>query len=182
MISMAQLGKESVCNAGDPGLIPQSGRFPGGGCGNSFQYSCLENPMDRGAWKAMVQSIGKNWTCLKWLSTHTLMTLIPLEQHMIFVHCSVAKSCLTLCNPMDYSKPGFPVLHCLPEFAQSHIHWVNDAIKPSHPLFPHSPPILNLSQPQILFQWVGSSHQVAKVLELRLQHQSILWIFRVDIF
>ena len=77
-------------------------------------------------------------------------------------------------------RAGFPVLHYLPEFAQTHVRWVNDAIQLSHPLSPASPPVLNLSQHQGLFQWVGSSHQVAKGLELQLQHQSFQWIFRVD--
>ena len=77
-------------------------------------------------------------------------------------------SCLTLCDPMDCSIPRFPVLHQLPEFAQTHVHWINDAIQPSHPLLPASPPALNLSQHQALFQWISSSHQVAKVLELQL--------------
>ena len=76
------------------------------------------------------------------------------------------------------AAPGFPVLHCLPEFAQTHVHWVGDAIQPSHPLLPHSPPTLNLSQHQGLFQWVSSSHQMAKVLEPQLQY--FQWIFRVD--
>ena len=58
--------------------------------------------------------------------------------------CSVPQSCCTLCNPMDCSKPGFPVLHCLLEFAQTHIHWLNDAIQPSHPLLPPSPLVLSL--------------------------------------
>ena len=71
---------------------------------------------------------------------------------------------------------GSPVLQCLLEFAQTHVHWVGDAIQPSHPLTPASPPALNLSQHQGLFQWVGSSHQVAKVLELQLLHQSFQWI------
>ena len=79
---------------------------------------------------------------------------------------SVAKSCLTLCDPTDCSTPGFPVLHYQPEFAQTHVHWVDDAIQPSHPLLPPSPPAFNLSQHPSLFQWVSSSHQVAKVLEL----------------
>ena len=92
--------------------------------------------------------------------------------------CSVIQSCLTLCNPMDCSMPSFPVLHYLPEFAQTHNHWVNDAIQPSHPLSPPSPPAFNLSQHQGLFQRVASSHQVAKVLELQLQ--SFQWIFSVD--
>jgi len=67
----------------------------------------------------------------------------------------------TLCDLMDCSTPGFPVLHYLPEFAQTHVHWVDDGIQPSHPLLLPSL-TLNLSQHQGLFQWVGSSHQVAK--------------------
>ena len=66
--------------------------------------------------------------------------------------CPVAQLCLTLCDPMDYSKPGFPVLQYLSEFAQTHVHWVTDAIQPSHPLLPPFPPALNLSQHQSLFQ------------------------------
>ena len=92
--------------------------------------------------------------------------------------CSVAKSWPTLCDPMDRSTPGFPVRHHLPEFAHTHICWVGDAIQSSHPLSPPSPPAFNLSQLQGLFQWVGSLHQVAKVLELQLQHQFFQWIFR----
>ena len=94
--------------------------------------------------------------------------------------CSVGKLWLTLCNPVDCSIPGFPVFHYLPEFPQTRIHWVDDAIQPSHPLSPSSLPALNLSQHQDLFQWVGSLHQVAKVLELQLRHQSFQWIFRLD--
>ena len=92
--------------------------------------------------------------------------------------CSVAQLCLTLFDPMDCSMPGFPVLHHLPEFAQTHVYWVDVAIQPSNPLSSPSPPALNLSQHQGLFQWLGSSHQVAKVLELHLQHQSFQWIFQ----
>ena len=80
--------------------------------------------------------------------------------------------CPTLCTPVDCSQPGFPVLHYLPEFIQTLVHWVGDAIQPSHPLSPPSPPALNLSQHQGLFLWAGSLHQVAKVLQLQLQHQS----------
>ena len=95
---------------------------------------------------------------------------------LIFV-CSVTLSCPTLCDPMDYCTPGFPVLHRLLEFTQTHVHWVSDAVQPSHPL--SSPaPTFNPSQHQGLFQWVSFSYQVAKVLEL--QHQSFQWIFRTD--
>ena len=83
-------------------------------------------------------------------------------------------------TPMDCSTLGFPALHYLPEFAQTHVHWDHDAIQPSHPLLPPSLPAHNLSQHQGLFRWVSSSHQVAKLLELQLQYQSFQWIFRVD--
>ena len=81
---------------------------------------------------------------------------------------------------MDRSTPGFPVLHHLPELAQTHVHRVSDAIQPSHPLSPPSPPAFSLSQHQGLFQGVSSLHQGAKVLELQLQHPSFQRVFRVD--
>ena len=97
---------------------------------------------------------------------------------------SVAQLCPTLCNPMNRSMPGLPVHHQHPETTQTHVHWVADAIQPSHPLLSPSPAALNLSQHQGLFQWVSSSHQVAKVLEFQLQHQSFNkhpgLIFRMD--
>ena len=82
---------------------------------------------------------------------------------------------------MDCSMPGFPVLHHLPELAQTD-HWVGDTIQPSHPLSALSPPAFSLFQHQGLFQWVSSLHQVAKILELQLQHQSLQWIFMTDSF
>ena len=94
-------------------------------------------------------------------------------------YCSVTKLSATLCNPMDSSTPGFSVLYYL-DFAQTHVHWVGDAIQPSHPLSPPSPPAHNLSKDQGLFQWIFSLHQVARVLELQLQHQSFQEIFRVN--
>ena len=75
--------------------------------------------------------------------------------------CSVTKSCLILCDPKDYSTPGFSARHYFLEFDQTHVHWVGDAIQASQPLLSPSPPALNLSQHQSLFQWVSSSHQVA---------------------
>ena len=81
---------------------------------------------------------------------------------------SVAQSCPTLCDPMNCSMPGLPVHHQLPEFTQTHVHRVSDAIQPSHPLSSPSPPAPNPSQHQSLFQWVNSSHEVAKVLEFQL--------------
>ena len=80
---------------------------------------------------------------------------------------------------MDCSTPGFPVLHCLPGFAQIHVHWVSDAIQPSHPFSSSSPLAFDLSQHQGILQWVRSSYQVAKVLVLQLQHQSFQWLFRL---
>ena len=94
---------------------------------------------------------------------------------------SITQLCLTLCNPMNCIMPGLPVHHQLPESTQTHVHWVDDAIQPSHPLSSPSPPALNLSQHQGLFKWVSSSHQVAKVLEFQLQHQSFQWIPRTDL-
>ena len=92
---------------------------------------------------------------------------------------SVAQLCLTLCDPMNRSTPGLPVHHQLLESTQTHIHWVGDAIQPSHPL--SSPyPALNLSQDQGLFKWVSSLHQAAKGFVLQLQHQSFQQKFRVD--
>ena len=93
---------------------------------------------------------------------------------------SVAQSCPTLCNYTDCSMPGLPVHHQLPELTQTLVHWVSDAIQPSHALSSPLPPAFNLSQHQGLFNWVCSSQQVAKVLEFQLQHQSFKWIFRTD--
>ena len=93
---------------------------------------------------------------------------------------SVAQSHLTLCNPMNRSTPGLPVHHQLPESTQTHVHWVGDAIQPSHSLSSPSPPALNLSWHQGLFKWVNSPHQLAKVLEFQLQHQSLQWTPRTD--
>ena len=84
---------------------------------------------------------------------------------------------LTLCDAMDYSMPGFLVHHQLLKLAQTHVHWMGDAIQP---LFSPSPPAFNLPQHQDIFQWVSSLYQVAKALELQLQHQSFQWIFRTD--
>ena len=100
--------------------------------------------------------------------------------------CSVTKLCLTLCNTMGCNTLGFPVLYYLLEFAHAHVLWVSDTIQPSYSLLPPSP-ALSLSQYQDLFQWVGSSHQVAKVLELQLQlsyssESSRLISFRIDWF
>ena len=88
---------------------------------------------------------------------------------------SVAQSCPILCDPMNRSTPG------LTEFSQTHVHRVSDAIQPSHPLSSPSPPAPNPSQHQGLFQWINSSHEVAKVLEFQLQHRSFQWTLRADL-
>ena len=94
---------------------------------------------------------------------------------------SVAQSCPTLCNPMNRSTPGLPVHHQLLEFTQTHVHQGSDAIQPPHPLSSPSPPAPSPSQHQGLFQWVNSSHEVAKVLEFQLQHQSFQRTPRTDL-
>ena len=105
-----------------------------------------------------------------------LWTRVFLHVHRSCCCCFVSKLYLTLCDTPDCYMPGFPVFHHLLEFAQTHLHWVGDAIQPSHPLSSPSPPAFSVSQHQGLFQWVSSSHQVANVLELQPQQ----WIFRVD--
>ena len=92
---------------------------------------------------------------------------------------SIAKSCPVLCNPMDCSMPGFPVHHHLPEFAQTHVHWVMGA---NHLILCCPLLLPSIFHNIRFFQWVGSSHQIAKVMDLQLQHQSFQWIFRVDFF
>ena len=102
--------------------------------------------------------------------------------HFLVMFSSVQSlSRVQLCNPMDCTMPGFPVHHQLLDFAQTHVYQVSDAVQPSHPLSSPSP-ALNLCQHQGLFQWVSSSHQVPRVLELQLQHQFFQWIIRVDWF
>ena len=128
--------------------------------------------------------------CVQAMHIETWSSMSSL--HLCFIYCSqlivfsinrccpVAKSCLTLRNPTDCSTPSVSVLYCLLEFSQTNVHWVSDAIQPAHPLSPSSPTALSLCQHQGLFQWIGSSHQVNKVLELQLQHQLFQGIFRVD--
>ena len=104
--------------------------------------------------------------------------LNPLAFHLSSVH-SLSRVRVFV-TPMDCSMPGLPVHHQLPEFSQTQVHRVSDAIQPSHPLLSPSPPTFNLSQYQGLFKWVSSLHQMAKVLEFQLQQQSVQWIFRTD--
>ena len=137
-------------------------------------------------WVAMPSSKKSSWP-RNWNHISCgVFTTEPLRKHL-YIHIyayiyisSVVQLCLTLCNPMDCSMPGFPVHHQILEFTQTHVHRVSDAIQPSHPLSSPSPPAPNPSQHQGFFQWVNSSHEVAKVLEFQLQHQSFQWIFRTD--
>ena len=129
---------------------------------------------------------GPNASLMLWVVSTALQRILKLNKksaQICFLSniisvcccCSVAKSCLTLHDPIDCSMLGFPVLHHLPELAHDHVlyWWFN---KPSHPLSPSS--ANNISKHQSVFQWVSCSNQVAKALEL--QHQSFWWIFRVD--
>ena len=126
---------------------------------------------------------------------NTLLTNVHIVKAMIFpvvmygceswtikkaVIVQSLMTCPTLCNAMEFSTPSFPVHLYLPGFVQTLVHWVGDAIQPSHHLSPPAPPALILSQHQGLFQWVSSLYQVAKLLELQLQYQSFQWIFEID--
>ena len=124
--------------------------------------------------RAFSRGSQKGKTTIKVLRTEERSCLIAFKCQF----SSVAQLCPTLCDPMDCSTPGFPVLHQLLELAQTHVHWVSDVIQPSHLLLSPSTPTFNLSQHQGFFQWVSCLDQVAKVLEL--QHQSFQLIFRVD--
>ena len=109
-------------------------------------------------------------------------TICILAAYLFFMSVRFSRSVMSLCDLMDRSIPGLPVHHQLPEFTQTCVHWVGDAIQPSHPLPSPSSLTFNLSQHQGLFQWVTFSLQVAKVVEFQLQHQSFQWIFRADFF
>ena len=137
-------------------------------------------------WRSEERRVGKEWkqwqtlfwgppkslqmvtAAMKLKDTCSLEKLWPTYQIR-----SVAQSCPTLCDPMNRSMPGLPVHHQLPEFTQTHVHRVSDAIQSSHPLSSPSPPAPNPSQHQSLFQWVNSSHEVAKVREFQFQHHSL---------
>ena len=167
--------KKSPANAGDTrdrSLIPGLERYPGGGNGNLLKYSCLKNPMDRGAWQATIHGVTKSLTRLKQLSRHTRKIQKLANKTMFYFSSvqfsSVSQSCPTLCDPMNCITPGLPVHHQIQNFTQINVHRVGYTIQPSHPLSFPSPPALNPSQHQSLFQWVNSSHEVGKVLEFQL--------------
>ena len=152
-------GQESACSA-----EPQEMQFPSLGPEEPLQKGIATHPSIL-AWRIPwteepggLQSIGlQSWTQLKQLSTYASDQIR-----------SVAQSCPTLCDPMNRSTSGLPVHHQLLEFTETHIQGVSDAIQPSHPLSSPSPLAPNPSQHQSLFQWVSSSHEVAKVLEFQL--------------
>ena len=134
--------------------------------------------LDPQQWKHGVQAPGTwgnspecFWIRQLYDSFHLFLHFLDQMSHSYCVLPSVssaAQSCPTLCHPMNRSTPGLPVHHQLPEFTQTHVHRVSDTIQPSHPLSSPSPPAPNPSQHQSLFQWVSSSHKVAKVLEFQL--------------
>ena len=171
------------------GLGTSSGGWHGIIC-ELLQYSCLENPYRQrslagySSWGRKESDMTKQlsttqchfptlpFSVLCSETTHSLGCITSRNKLQDDWFSSVSLSCLTLCDPMDCSMPGFPVHHQLPEFAQTHVHWIDDAIRPFHPLSSPFPLTINLSQCQGLFQWVSSSYQVAKLLELQLHHQS----------
>ena len=133
----------------------------------SQQHSCLAHWEPQGSRSSQLKMVLLiDPTTCPTLSLST--ALLPRVQIFLVQFSSVAQSCPTLCGPMNRSMPGLPVHHQLPEFTQTHVHRVSDAIQPSHPLESPSPPAPNPSQHQSLFQWVNSSHEVAKVLEFQL--------------
>ena len=99
---------------------------------------------------------------------------------IIICCCLVSRPCLALCYPVDWSTPVSSILHCLLKFAKAHVHWVSDAIQPSHLPLPTSPTAFCLSQHQGLFQWIGSSHHAAKFFGASASASVLPWIFKVD--
>ena len=160
-------GKESTCNAGDLGSILGFdlwvGKIP-------WRREWWPTPV---FWPEEFHGLYSPWGGKDMTER--------LSLRLIYQFSSVTQSCPTLCNPMNRSTPGLPVHHQLPESTQTHVHQVGDAIQPSHSLSSPSPPAPNPSQHQGLFQWVSSCHQVAKVLEFQLQHQSFQWTPRTDL-
>ena len=145
-----------------------------------FLSHCCQSPLPH--WESQSTSPPKNalqhcgdlWTCCGGSSDFNLV-LSSVQ------FSSVAQSCLTLCDPMNRSTSGLPVHHQLPEFTQTDVDWVSDAIQPSHPLSSPSPPAPNPSQPHGHFSWINSSHEVAKLLEFQLQHHSFQRTPRTDL-
>ena len=153
------------------------GLYPGPSCSRALHTQVLKWPTPENGTGALLQShthTYKIWNIKKCIDQFIFIRSVQLLSH-VWILTPWSK-----CDPMDCSTPGFPVHHQLLELAQTHVHRVGDAIQPSHPLSSPSP-TFNLSQHQGLFQGVSSSHQVAKVLELQLQHQSFQWRMRWEI-
>ena len=157
--------------------------FPGNASGREPTCQC------RQTWGTWVPPLGREDLLAEGTATHssTLAWRIPWTEEpgrLQSIGLQTARhnwsglACMP-CDPMDCRAPGLPVLHHLTELAQTHVHWVGDAIQPSHPLLSPSPPAFNLFQHQGLCQWVSSSHQVSEILEF--QHQSFQWILRTDL-
>ena len=155
-----------------------------------YHGSKSQNCMERYIQSIVTQIIPLFCFILPFFPTHSHSLFVDSLSHFLFypfcicLHSSVQFSRSVMSDslrPMNHSMPGLPVHHQLPESTQNHVHWVGDAIQPSHPLLPPSPPALTLSQHQGLFKWVSSSHQVAKVLEFQFQHQPFQWTPRTDL-
>ena len=136
----------------------------------SMDSRCFVNPSVPGRVYPSVRIRGECW--FVWVTHSDSILLVSSVQ---FSYSVVSDSLPP--HGLQYARPPY---HQLLEFTQIHVHWVGDAIQPSHPLSSPSPPAFNLSQHEGLFKWVSSSLQVAKVLEFQLQHQSFQWIFRTD--
>ena len=128
---------------------------------NSYNSTSKNNPNKK--WAEEQNRYFFQWKQTDGRQTHEKMFSVANHQFS-----SVIQLCLTLCDPMNRSMPGLPVHHQFPEFTQTYVHWVRDAIQPSHPLSSPFPPAPNPSQHQSLFQWVNSSYEVAKVMEFQL--------------
>ena len=144
----------------------------------SFTIDWFELLAVQGTLKSLLQQHSSKPSILQHSAFFTIQISHPYISSVQFSHSIMS----TLCNLMDYSTPVLPIHHQLPELAQIHVHRVGDAIQPSHPLMSPSPPAFKLSQNQGIFQGVRFSHQVEKVLEFQLQHQSFQWTPRLISF
>ena len=150
---------------------------------SQFLPTLMRRGLDHKRWTIIRYHLRVHWPHQLFSNTFSVsffMNLTLLKSSVQF--SSVSQSCLTFCDPMDFSMTGLPVYHQLPEFTQTHVHWVAEAIQRFHPLSSSPSPAFNLSQHQGIFPRISCSHQITKILEFQLQHQSFLWIFRTDLF